>query len=105
MALFAPFATFAGLALFIGDAEWLGVLIGGAWVGAPLALPYLLSWADTGNRIRAIFFAIFVAASLFTGWIFYITLSSDSSTAGLGFFILPPITWGGTIALSALTCL
>ena len=99
----AVFAILLKLGSWSGDSAGLfALLFIWVWAAGPLALPYLLSWGDRSGGVRRTFFLVFLVDLLFTGWMFYTILSSDSSTAGLGVFTMPALSWIGVIAASTL---
>jgi hypothetical protein len=65
------------------------------WIGGPLVLPYLLSRSDNGALVRLPFLIVFLFEIAFTAWMLNSVLSSTSSTAGIGFLVLPLLAWGG----------
>jgi len=100
--LAAVTATLMAMGTIDGPEAVFGLILMCGWIGGPLALPYLLSWSDSGGSVRRYFILVFCAEAAFSVWMFHDVLSSDRSTAALGLFVMPAFSWFGLLAAALL---
>lgn len=76
-----------------GGNGWLAALFLFAWMGTPLALPYILSWGECSDRIRSVFFLFFLIEVGFVAHIWHGVLNPQSSTDVIALVTAPVLLW------------